>query len=123
MIRNPTVRRLRSVSCGRRSTRKRGSSPLSVGVKANANGGYSSRMKSAYVNTRTSYRRYIAWILAKPSGRSPVKRMTNQEMMPTTSARIRNPYRITKCGMANSQLRSGRQLATFSGGSKVSVAG
>jgi hypothetical protein len=34
-----------------------------------------------------------------------------------------NPYNTTKCGIASNQFTSGRQFATFSGGSNVNVAG
>ena len=80
-------------------------------------------MKSTYVAVRISYRMYITWMFASPSGIAPVYTITNHDTSAITWDRIRSPYRMTKCGIASSQLTSGRQFATFSGASIVSVAG
>ena len=66
---------------------------------------------------------YITCIFASPSGNAPVKTMTNHDTMPMTRDKRFNPYNTTKCGIASNQFTSGRQFATFSGGSNVSVAG
>src|SRR5713226_767404 len=49
--------------------------------------------------------------------------MANQEMTPTTSLTVCNTFKMTRCGIASSQLRSGRQFAIRSGGSNENVAG
>jgi hypothetical protein len=48
-------------------------------------------MKAAKSDVRASYRKYIAWTLAKLSGSAPVKRTTNQEITPTTCEKMRSP--------------------------------
>ncbi len=86
--RKNTVRRLRSVSSGTRSTRTRGSSPGSAAVVSNENGGYSSRRKYGVGHRpRLVADRHRDEPAPGPRACLPVNRMANH----ADEARTRSP--------------------------------
>ena len=72
---------------------------------------------------RIAYRMYIISRLASASGIRPVNRITNHAITAPTSATIPRKYKTMRWGIAISHCTSGRQLAIFSGGVNVNVAG
>src|SRR5438046_1250451 len=73
-----------------------------------------------YVSTRMLQRMTLTTKSRRPRGHCPVKSTATNAIASDT---VLSAYSTIKCGIARIQLTSGRQFATFSGGSNVNVAG